>query len=129
VVTQNTLANSLFEDELVLAVVTVDHEVPFQCSARVCCTDPLFIASPTVQQSELVTHDTLPSSPPKGKPGVATIDHEEPFQCSASVPPPCPTVQQSELVTQATPPRMLTGLGFGVATIDHDVPFQCSARV
>jgi len=123
--------NPFCSDGLESAVSTIDHAVPFQCSANVCSVPPI-APSPTAQQSEALTQATVPSSFSwEGLvSGVLTTNHAVPFQCSARVcPPACPTVQQSELLTQSTPPRMLTELGFGVVTMDHALPFQCSAKV
>lgn len=97
---QATALNSLFCEELVLGVGTMDQALPFQCSAKVWAAAPL-LPYPTAQQSELLAQLTPPII--WEALGVVTFDQTVPFQWSASISPVAPpTAQQSELLTQLT---------------------------
>ena len=70
----------------------MDQEVPFQVSARVCCTLDELTEKPTATQRVELVHDTLLSAfCPLPAFGLEPMDQEVPFQVSTRV---CSTLDE-----------------------------------
>ena len=136
---QDTVRRALSVEPEGLGVVWMDHELPFDDSARVYWLPELSTYSPTAVQELVEVQATLlrrVSSEPEGL-GVVSIDHDVPLRFSTKVvvlpelSSEPPTAMHLVEEVHDTPSRVLACApeGLGVVSMDQEVPFHSSARL